>query len=197
MAILRHHEDKDKPDWSPDKGITGADVCMHAGWGPIRGSQSTGSMVSLLDRSDTVHWVTGTSAPCTSLFKPVWLDCNLPEHGNSPQGKYEEDTLYWRHETIHRAILEDFAARLSLIISDQALFEEQMMLEVSQNLASSYNKRKGISEKYFKMAQEIEVSWLGKVDSKRSKHQNRLLYRSAWKKFNDEAKMSQEKGLKT
>ncbi|MHB8088986.1 MAG: C69 family dipeptidase, partial [Anaerolineaceae bacterium] len=197
MAILRHHDDKDIPDWSPDKGITGADVCMHAGWGPIRGSQSTGSMVSLLDRSDTVHWVTGTSAPCTSLFKPVWLDCNLPEHGNSPHGKYEEDTLYWRHESIHRAILEDYAARLSLINSDQALFEEQMMLEVSQNLASSYNKRKGISEKYFKMAQEIEVSWLRKVDSKRSKHQNRLLYRSAWKNFNDEAKMSQEKGLKT
>lgn len=191
MSILRHHDDKADPDWSPDKGITGADVCMHAGWGPIRGSQSTGSMVSSLDRSDSVHWLTGTSAPCTSLFKPVWLDCSLPEQGNPPQGTYDEKTLYWRHEAIHRAILKDYAARIPLIKIDQVQFEEAMLEEVSQNLAGSYNKRKSISEKYFKLAQEIESTWLQKVKTKKSDHQNRLLYRSAWKKFNDEAKLDQ------
>ena len=191
MSILRHHDEKNNPDWSPDKGITGADVCMHAGWGPIRGSQSTGSMVSSLDRSDTVHWVTGTSAPCTSLFKPVWLDCGLPEHGNRPQGIYDEDTLYWRHEAIHRAILDDYAARLPIIKPDQERFEEQMLQEVSENLASSSNKRRNTSDKYFGMAQEIEATWLNMINSTQSKHQNRLLYRSAWKKFNNEARINQ------
>lgn len=191
MAILRHHDDKSDPNWSPDKGITGADVCMHAGWGPIRGSQSAGSMVSTLDRSDTVHWLTGSSAPCTSLFKPLWLDCGIPEYGESPQGVFDELTHYWRHEAIHRAILQDYALRLPLIKPDQVRFEQQMLDEVNQNLAGSYNQRKSISEKYFKMAQEIESTWLQKVISQHSKHRNRLLYQSAWKKFNDEAKMNQ------
>jgi len=191
MAILRHHDDKSDPNWSPDKGITGADVCMHAGWGPIRGSQSTGSMVSSLDLSDTVHWLTGSSAPCTSLFKPVWLDCDLPEHGTAPQGTFDDKTLYWRHEAIHRAILQDYGVRLPLIKPDQVRFEDQMLEEVNQNLAGSYNKRKSISEKYFKIAQEIEAEWLQKVISQQTKHHNRLLHRSAWKKFNDEAKMNQ------
>ena len=189
MAVLRHHDDKDKFNWSPDKGITGADVCMRAGWGPIRGSQSAGSMVSQLDRSDSVHWLTGTSAPCTSLFKPVWLDCSIPEHGSPPQGFYDESTLFWRHEAIHRAILEDYAFRLPLIKLDQKNFEEQMLQEVTQNLDGSINKRDSISEKYFKLAQEIELTWLQKVNSQRSKHQNGLLYRFAWKTFNQEAKM--------
>jgi len=191
MAILRHHDDKSDPNWSPDKGITGADVCMHAGWGPIRGSQSAGSMVSSLDRSDTLHWLTGSSAPCTSLFKPVWLECSIPEYGEAPQGVFDEKSHYWRHEAIHRAILQDYALRLPLIKPDQVRFEEQMLEEVNQNLAGSYNQRKNISEKYFKLAQEIESAWLQKVISQRSKHRNRLLYRSAWKKFNDEAKMNQ------
>ncbi|MBA4384284.1 MAG: peptidase U34 [Anaerolinea sp.] len=191
MEILRHHDDKADPNWSPDKGITGADVCMHSGWGPIRGSQSAGSMVSSLDRSDTVHWVTGTSAPCTSLFKPVWLDCGLPDHGEAPTGTYNENTLYWSHEAIHRAILKDYAHRLPLIQPDQVRFEEQMLADVNQNLDVAVNKRKSISERYFKLSQEIESSWLQKVNSQESKHQNRLLYRSAWKKFNDEAKMNQ------
>lgn len=190
MSILRHHDTRSDPDWSPDKGVTGADVCMHAGWGPIRGSQSTGSMVSLIDRSDTVHWLTGSSAPCTSLFKPVWLDCGLPDHGQAPDGKFNENTLYWRHEIIHRAILNDYAVRLPLIKPDQELYEELMLTEVTQNLDGTFNKRKSISEKYFKMALDVEANWQQKISLPLSKHKNRMLYRSAWKKFNDEANMN-------
>jgi PST family polysaccharide transporter len=41
---------------------------MHAGFGPIRGSQTTGSMVSHLDPVHPTHFFTGTAAPCTGLF---------------------------------------------------------------------------------------------------------------------------------
>jgi secernin len=192
MAILRHHDDKSDSNWSPDKGITGADVCMHAGWGPIRGSQSAGSMVSSLDRSDTIHWLTGSSAPCTSLFKPVWLDCGLPEHGQTPQGTFDQNTLFWSHESIHRAILQDYAVRLPLIKPDQERYEEMMIAEVTENLAGSYNKRKSLSEKYFRMAHEVELNWLQKMKTQRTKHRNKWLYQSAWKKFNDEAELKLE-----
>ena len=48
MKMLQFHSGDKLTDWSPDKAIAGADVCMHAGFGPIRINQTTGSMVSEL-----------------------------------------------------------------------------------------------------------------------------------------------------
>jgi secernin len=62
---------------SPAHGFTSVDICMHAGPGPIRVNQTTGSLVYVIppDASDQVPvaFLTGTSLPCLSLFKPVWL----------------------------------------------------------------------------------------------------------------------------
>lgn len=189
MTILRNHRDESDVNWSPDKGIGGADVCMHAGWGPIRGSQSAGSMVTQLDRSDTVHWLTGTAAPCTSLFKPVWLDCGIPATGPSPKGVDDQSSLYWRHEAVHRRILQDYPAMISLIKPDQQQYESQMMTEVVRNLTASYNRRKDVSEQWFQKANDLEGTWLTRVRAAAPGRRNRLLYRSAWKKFNQEASM--------
>jgi secernin len=187
MSLLRNHNDHAKQDWSPQKGITGADVCMHSGWGPIRGSQTTGSMVSQLDRSDTVHWLTGTAAPCTSLFKPIWTDCEIPDSGSRPNGTYDQNTLYWNHEIIHRKILQDYAKRIQLIKDSQQQFEQEMLDEIGKNLASSLNKRKELSKKYFIKAGDLESIWHQTINTEKTKQSNRLLYRSAWKKFNEEA----------
>ena len=89
IEMLRSHSVDRAEDWRPDNGIMGADVCMHSGWGPIRLSQTTGSLVTHQTDNLSTHWVTATSAPCTSIFKPVWLDCNLPDMGPSPTGEYD------------------------------------------------------------------------------------------------------------
>jgi dipeptidase len=187
MSILRNHNDHGDEKWSPDMGISGADVCMHAGWGPIRTSQSVGSMVSQLDRRDSVHWLTGTSAPCTSIFKPVWIDCGLPDRGIPPKGTDDGQSLYWKHEAIHRWILKDYSSRISIIRQKQASFEEEMLKEVFRNLAASYNQRKELSAGYFARASEIESEWSERTVDQKKEKTNRLLYRSAWKKFNKEA----------
>ncbi len=190
IAVLRsHHEEKDHK-WTPARGITGADVCMHAGWGPIRGSQTTGSMVSQLDRSDTVHWLTGTSAPCTSLFKPVWIDCGIPDCGPALKGTFDEQTLFWRHEITHRRILEDYAAGIQCIKEGQQHFESRMLAEVTLNLTASFNRRKAIMEQYFTEADQVEGQWLQKTRLMNGKKRNGLLYKMAWKKLNKEAGMN-------
>ena len=188
MSILRNHRGQSDPNWSPDKGISGADVCMHSGWGPIRGSQSVGSMISQLDHKNTVHWLTGTSAPCTSIFKPVWMDCGIPEHGTPPNGTVDESSLYWSHELIHRQILKNYPAGIQLIEGEQHIFEKEMLTEVSQNLTSSSNQRSSISEKYFSRASMIEEKWRESIKTISTKHKNRMLFQSAWKKFHQEAK---------
>ncbi len=64
---------------------------MHSSFGPIRISQTTGSMISHLTRMRH-SLVTGTSAPCTSVFKPVWFEGGLPDLGPSPTETYDERT---------------------------------------------------------------------------------------------------------
>jgi len=73
MDLLRDHKS------NPQKGIIEADVCLHAGWGPVRISQTTASMVVLLDGDHPIIFATGTAAPCTSIFKPMWIDASLPD----------------------------------------------------------------------------------------------------------------------
>ncbi|MCB0037641.1 MAG: C69 family dipeptidase, partial [Anaerolineales bacterium] len=114
MNYLRDHGDVDA-SWSPAAGLQGATVCMHASFGPIRQSQTTGSMVSHLTPAQQTHWVTGSAAPCLSLFKPVWIDAGLPDMGARPTATYDEAALWWRHEALHRHILRDYAAYAPLI----------------------------------------------------------------------------------
>ena len=67
--ILRsHHSD---PHYNPVKGSM-RDICMHAG-GLTRPSQTTGSLIALLYDDLQLCWVTATSTPCISLYKPVFI----------------------------------------------------------------------------------------------------------------------------
>ncbi len=85
------------PSHHPVGGLIGATVCMHAGFGPVRGSQTTGSWISELPAAGgapATHWVTGTAAPCLSVRVPVWFDAveaaGLPDRGPVPTGAYAE-----------------------------------------------------------------------------------------------------------
>ena len=85
LGVLRDHGPGAGPAWTPARGLMGATVCDHAGFGPVRISQTTGSMVSHLAPDVQTHFVTGTAAPCTSVFKPVWLGArSFPPPGLRP-----------------------------------------------------------------------------------------------------------------
>jgi dipeptidase len=190
MHTLRLHQGDGNIDWSPGKGITGADVCMHAGWGPARGSQTTGSMVSVLSREYApVHWLTATAAPCTSLFKPMWLDAGMPDTGANPRGEYDAAALYWRHETLHRAILRDYPIRIKMIKDEQRGFEAQAMEKVSLLLNGTPAERFVISQQLFQQASVLESEWTRRVQENPEAERNPWLYRQAWKKLDREAKM--------
>jgi dipeptidase len=104
IALLRSHGDATWPHYSPVNGAMAA-PCMHAG-GILAASQTTASWVSELRPAGSLHWATATAAPCTSLFKPVRVDEPV-ELGTPADDRFDDRTIWWRHERLHRAALRD------------------------------------------------------------------------------------------
>jgi dipeptidase len=105
VRILRDHgAGNDAPRYGWLNGGLHA-PCVHAG-GVVASSQTTASWVAELRPGAIRHWVTGTAAPCTSLFKPVAIDQPL-DLGRQPSERADEQSLWWRHELLHRAVMRD------------------------------------------------------------------------------------------
>lgn len=189
FSILRDHGDNGSNNWRPDEKISGANVCMHASNGPIRISQTVGSFVSYLHSKNPVNFVTATAAPCTGIFKPIWIDIELPEMGQNPLGAYDNTSLFWQHEILHRNVIRDHKTFYSLFAKERDSLEERFINSAISNLENSKDKRKRISNQCFLDSKNAESSWLDKIKKKESKNRQKLLHKLAWKKFNKQAKI--------
>ncbi len=182
MGVLRHHNDE---HFDPQAGVTDVDVCMHAGFGPIRVSQSTASMVVYLDDNTPIIFATGTSAPCTSIFKPMWMDAasslNLgpvPTHQTDP-------SLYWTHEKLHRATLLNYPERIKTYASDRDELEKKFTQGALKLKNASAKERADFTAQCFKEGFAAEAEWLKRVGSVAAK--KKFLHSSAWNGFNKKA----------
>ena len=190
MRVLRDHGPDADENWLPARGLTGAEVCMHASFGPVRVSQTTGSMVSHLKPGCSTHWLTGTAAPCTSIFKPVWMDTGLPDLDPSPNGVYDETTHWWRHENLHREVLREYSSRIQLIKTAIEEFEGHFLDEVTRLDKSSTAGRKAITQNCFEQADLIEIELYEKIKTKPIKSGRPFMDKVAWRKFDRQAKRS-------
>jgi dipeptidase len=116
MRALRDHGEGPEPRYRPLNGAMAA-PCMHAG-GLLAASQTTASWVAELRPGAVRHWVTGTAAPCTGLFKPVRVEEPL-DLGPEPSDRADPRSLWWRHECLHRQVLRDPAALRPLIAGER------------------------------------------------------------------------------
>lgn len=185
MRTLRDHNGR-----LPQQGLTGATVCMHAGFGPVRGSQTTGSMVSVLHPDRPTHFVTGTSAPCTSIFKPIWHDVDVPDIGPEPTGVYDESTLFWRHERLHRLTLADYERNIKQYAAER---DEMEAAFVAKGLACAQDtaiNRAAFSATCFAEADEAEEKWLAKLNAQDNGRRGSWLYSRAWNNFNKQAELT-------
>ncbi len=137
MGALRDHGSDRPPDLPRYRRATGAvgGSCAHAG-GMLASTQTTASWLSDLratrprqagttDEAGT-HWVTGTAAPCTSVFWPAAVGVPVElDAGSSPPREFDDPArLWWRHERLHRAALRDAdRALMPLAIGRDALEE--------------------------------------------------------------------------
>ncbi|MCC7130745.1 MAG: C69 family dipeptidase [Anaerolineae bacterium] len=184
MDVLRDHGEGAERDWRPDRGLTGSNVCMHAGFGPVRASQSVGSLVSRLEPKGGLHFLTGTAAPCTSVFKPVWLDSGLPDLGPVPDGRDNPETLFWQHERLHRATLLDYPNRIAAYHSERDALEGKLVKGALDAGDCPADERLSLTANAFQAADECENNWLERVASQPVSKKTGLLYQIAWNGYN-------------
>jgi secernin len=186
MDTLRHHENGK----FPGNNFNLVDVCMHAGFGPFRPSQTTASMVVLLDANCPTVFATGTSAPCTSIFKPLWVDAPLSHPGFASTATYDPASLFWSHERLHRAVLRNFPERIGAYAADRDVLEQQFVRDALELTNASTQERAEFSTECFRQAALAETEWLERVQAiPETKPIGRLLNDAAWTKFNRSAKI--------
>jgi len=182
FETLRIHRVEE--NFRPDKGITGADLCMHSGFGPIRVSQTTGSMVVEQDDNGLVVWVTGSSAPCLSIFKPMSLSQEFNYFGQPPELECDNQSYWWQQEIIHRKILQNYPA-----LSHDYI---QGLKDLEKVFISRMRDFKGQIELIadcFDDAFILQKKWINIFQNDASKEKTNILYRYTWKKNNQLAKM--------
>lgn len=184
MSILRDHgasADAD-PDWHPQDAATRT-VCMHAADGD-RGGQTVGSIVSELRRDRIVHWLTATAAPCLSIFKPVLPGIALPAHGPRPSDRFDPRTLWWRHEQLHRAMLDDFPIHLAAIRVERDALEAAFRMRIDAALAdgSDADRAQAVAECWADAA-ATEQRWMDELVSP-SVSPAQPAYRTSWREMN-------------
>ncbi len=114
MGILSSHQIE---NFSPEKGSM-RDICMHYG-GLTRPSQTASSQISLLGENFQVHYFTGTSLPCLSVFKPIYFESGVPELGEKPTNKYSSKNYWWRFEVLHRKIQTNYRTYIADFLEDK------------------------------------------------------------------------------
>jgi len=121
LAVVRDHG-----GLTPAAGTRIVMPCAHASWQPTRGhGQTTGTMIARLEKGGSMQWLTGTSAPCLSVLKPVPLGRGQVDTGPVPDvNGFDGASLWWRGERLHRIVLKDYERRRAAFEEERRAMEE-------------------------------------------------------------------------
>ena len=111
IAVLRDHgTDHEKQGRIATNLLLGgmSGPCMH-GAGLAVNVQTTSSWVSRLSPQGDSHYLTATSAPCMSLFKPAQVHTPISsEYLGAPAiGRADAHSLFWLQERLHCLVMRD------------------------------------------------------------------------------------------
>ena len=185
---IRILQDHGVSSYRPDSHWLGDRICAHAANGLTRNAtQTTGSLVAHMHQDRSTLWATGTSAPCTSIYKPIWFAGEvLPDIGPPPQGHFDPASLWWFHEQFHRRLLSDFEQGRAACREEQQILQEQLLQSAA---AISDRPTWEVTAAAFQRSRnwtEHQISRLSSMAT-RSRKPPRWSYRRYWEKQNRQA----------
>lgn len=183
--ILRHHNEE---PYDPSSHLLQNSICSHAGNSLTRNTGTTGSFVAhLRTQYDCIYWATATSAPCTSVYKPIWMNGEvIPDLGPLPKGQFNSKSYWWYHERMHRALLKDYS-----IMSEYRPERDKLQASLVK-LAYRVNdkERYSFTCDAFKKSRELTKKWWNTLkESTKKSPSSGFLYQKYWKKQNQKAEL--------
>lgn len=163
MAILRSHGDRGEgPQFDPAGADMGS-LCLHA-TGLTTPSQTTGSLVAELRKGrPSSFWLTGTAAPCLSIFRPFFLPgTNLRAGDVLEPGAAPDDSLWWKFERLHRRALKNYEAVYATLERDRAALESDFLAQekIYTTRGASANELSAFSQEAGERADALLDRWL-------------------------------------
>lgn len=165
IEILSSHHLPDNK-FAPYKANT-SDVCMHT-TGKLNPSHTVGSMIVEIrkDKPITV-WLTGTSNPCLSIYKPFFLGENgvLNETNQVPDVKFDRKTLWWISERLYRLGNLNYPNLKNIITDDQSRLQNEFIEEEQRIFTNNpdENVLQEFSKNSFQTAFKALIEWNNKA----------------------------------
>ncbi len=193
MNIFRSH---DKKSFRPDKG-TMASICGHYNSQTIH--QTTGSYVASLSKDFQTHWLTGTSAPCLSVFKPFFFENPKSLQTLQPPSISNDDqSLWWLHEKLHRLTLMDYPTRAPIIIEKNRVLEQKLinqLLEIHKTYPQLSNDQRNaklheLSSSGLNQNIELIKNLTVSIDKQEILNEPRKAYVKFWLKLSEKDRLN-------
>ena len=181
--VLRQHDQGYDPATAP----VHTNVCVHAGPQEDRQWQATGAMVSEARPDGIVGWFTATASNCLSIFKPVFPGIELPDIGTYPNEQYDQTSLWWKHELMHRRVMADFDNLMPIIRKDFDAIEADFLKEAPSVLRSEAKQKKEFVEHCFHQAEEATEKWIKRLEARSDLSFHDPDYKDMWQKYNRQA----------
>jgi len=165
------------------------DICMHAANSIIRKSQTTGSMIVELTKDKKILiYATGTSAPCISIFKPLFLGYKKIPGENYHTGKfYDEKSIWWKHEKLHRLFLENYDRFIEEYSNERDELEKDFITESKKLNYDSKKELYDFSLNCFKRSKNFTDRWIGKLSEIKGK--KIFFYTNYWNRLSKRNRM--------
>ncbi len=165
INALRTHA---SPDVGVSKASTGS-VCMHAG--NLFGDQTTGSYAAEIGKR---YFVTGSSFPCMSIFKPLSVRAGAI-------GESEKDALYFwlKRELLNRKLMGNPEIRAEYLEKTRALEKKYVDRALAAADDSAVDK---VSLEAFAAEEELVRKYLRRLREQPFRFEGNAYFRYFWKK---------------
>jgi len=161
--LSSHHLANDK--FAPHKARR-SDICMH-GTGKLNSSHIVGSMIVEIRKDKPITiWLTGSSNPCMSIYKPFFFGDNgvLNEVYQVPDVKFDRKTLWWISERLYRLGNLNYQNLKNIIKEDQSNLQNEFIEEEQKLIARNVDENilQEFSKNSFQKSFKCLIDWNNK-----------------------------------